>query len=89
MNAIRKLFKEIIRIGKTIQEKNELQKRADVQTKHIEMALVAVKNIQKSALDDFREWDVLTEKAPKLCEHMQDLSVAVGELEQALKGGGE
>lgn len=66
---------------------DELQKRVDVQTKHIEMALVAVKDIHKSALDEFKEWDVLAEEAPKLCQHMQDLSVAVGELEQALKGG--
>lgn len=66
---------------------DELQKRVDVQTKHIEMALVAVKDIHKSALDEFIEWDVLTEKAPKLCEHLQNLSVAVGELEQALNGG--
>ena len=65
---------------------DELQKRVDVQTKHIETALLAVKDIHKSALDEFVEWDVLAEKAPKLCEHMQDLSVAVGELEQALKG---
>jgi uncharacterized protein YoxC len=66
---------------------DELQKRVDVQTKHIETALVAVKDVHKSARDEFMEWDVLAEKAPKLCEHMQDLSVAVGELEQALKGG--
>lgn len=69
------------------QEKiNELQKRVDVQTKHIEMALVAVKDIHKSAVDDFQKWDVFTEKTPKLCEHLQNLSVIVGELEQALKG---
>lgn len=63
---------------------DELQKRVDVQTKHIETALLAVKDIHKSALDEFMEWDVLAEKAPKLCEHLQNLSVAVGELEQAL-----
>lgn len=68
-------------------EKAELQKRVDAQTKHIETALVAVKDVHKLAVDEFMEWDVLAEKAPKLCEHMQDLSVAVGELEQALKGG--
>ncbi len=66
---------------------DELQKRVDAQTKHIETALLAVKDIHKSARDEFMEWDVLAEKAPKLCQHMQDLSVAVGELEQALKGG--
>lgn len=68
-------------------EKDELQKRLDAQTKHIETALLAVKDIHKSARDEFMEWDFLAEKAPKLCQHMQDLSVAVGELEQALKGG--
>ena len=66
---------------------DELQKRLDAQTKHIETALLAVKDIHKSARDEFMDWDVLAEKAPKLCQHMQDLSVAVGELEQALKGG--
>ena len=71
-----------------LSDKNaELQKRVDEQTRHIEMALIAVKDIHKSAIDEFREWDVLNEKAPKLCEHLQNLSVAVGELEQALKGG--
>ncbi|MFX7516512.1 hypothetical protein ABTJ36_09015 [Acinetobacter baumannii] len=73
-------------LGKTIQEKNELQKRVDEQTRHIEMALLAVKDIHKSAIDEFHDWDVINEKAPKLCEHLQNLSVAVGELEQALKG---
>lgn len=68
-------------------EKAELQKRVDAQTRHIEMALIAVKDIHKSAIDEFHDWDVLNEKAPKLCEHLQNLSVAVGELEQALKGG--
>ena len=68
---------------------DELQKRVDAQKKHIETALLAVKNIHKSALDEFMEWDVLAEKAPKLCQHMQDLSIAVGELEHALKGGNE
>ena len=66
---------------------DELQKRVDEQTRHIEMALIAVKDIHKSAIDEFLDWDVLNEKAPKLCEHLQNLSVAVGELEQALKGG--
>jgi len=66
---------------------DELQARVDAQKKHIEMALIAVKDIHKSALDEFNEWDVLKEQAPKLCEHLQNLSVAVGELEQALKGG--
>ncbi|MGA4742224.1 hypothetical protein ACPC5Q_02495 [Acinetobacter junii] len=70
-------------------EKDELQKRVDVQTKHIEMALVAVKDINESALDEFKEWDVLKEKLPKICEHLQNLSFAVGELEQALKGGSD
>lgn len=65
---------------------DELQKRLDAQTKHIEMALIAVKDIHKSAIDEFNDWDVINEKAPKLCEHLQNLSVAVGELEQALKG---
>lgn len=65
---------------------DELQKRVDEQTRHIEMALLAVKDIHKSAIDEFHDWDVLNEKAPKLCEHLQNLSVAVGELEQALKG---
>lgn len=68
---------------------DELQKRVDEQTRHIEMALLAVKDINKSAIDEFHDWDVINEKAPKLCEHLQNLSVAVGELEQALKGGGE
>lgn len=68
-------------------EVDELQKRVGEQKKHIETALLAVKDIHKSALDEFMEWDVLAEKAPKLCQHMQDLSVAVGELEQALNGG--
>ena len=68
---------------------DELQKRVDEQTRHIEMALLAVKDIHKSAIDEFHDWDVLNEKAPKLCEHLQNLSVAVGELEQALKSGGE
>ncbi|MGA4743439.1 hypothetical protein ACPC5Q_08935 [Acinetobacter junii] len=68
-------------------EKAELQKRVDEQTRHIEMALLAVKDIHKSAIDEFHDWDVINEKAPKLCEHLQNLSVAVGELEQALKGG--
>ena len=76
-------------LGKTIQEKNDLQKRLDAQTKHIEMALIAVKDIHKSAIDEFNDWDVINEKAPKLCEHLQNLSVAVGELEQALKGGAQ
>ena len=66
-------------------EKDELQKRVDVQTKHIEMALVAVKDINESALDEFKEWDVLKEKLPKICEHLQNLSFAVGELEKALR----
>jgi len=66
---------------------DELQKRVDAQTKHIEMALLAVKDIHKSAIDEFHDWDVINEKAPKLCEHLQNLSVAVGELDQALKGG--
>lgn len=66
---------------------DELQKRVDEQTRHIEMALLAVKDIHKSAIDEFHDWDVINEKAPKLCEHLQNLSVAVGELEQALKGG--
>lgn len=66
----------------------ELQKRLDAQTKHVEMALLAVKDIYKSAIDEFHDWDVFKEKAPKLCEHLQNLSVAVGELEQALKGEG-
>ena len=68
---------------------DELQKRVDEQTRHIEIALLAVKDIYKSAIDEFHGWDVLNEKAPKLCEHLQNLSVAVGELEQALKGGVE
>lgn len=68
---------------------DELQKRVDEQTRHIEMALLAVKDIHKSAIDEFHDWDVLNEKAPKLCEHLQNLSVAVGELEQALKGGSD
>ena len=53
------------------------------------MALIAVKDIYKSAIDEFHDWDVINEKAPKLCEHLQNLSVAVGELEQALKGDGK
>lgn len=72
---------------KECKEKDELQKRVDAQTKHIEMALIAVKDIHKSAIDEFHDWDVLNEKAPKLCEHLQNLSVAVRELEQVLKGG--
>lgn len=68
---------------------DELQKRVDAQTKHIETALLAVKDIHKSAIDEFHDWDVINEKAPKLCEHLQNLSVAVGELEQALKGEGQ
>ena len=68
---------------------DDLQKRLDEQTKHIEMALIAVKDIYKSAIDEFHDWDVINEKAPKLCEHLQNLSVAVGELEQALKGGAQ
>jgi len=72
-----------------IDESVELQKRVDTQTKHIEMALIAVKDIHKSAIDEFHDWDVLNEKEPKLCEHLQNLSVAIGELEQALNGGGE
>lgn len=66
-------------------EVDGLQKLVDAQEKHIEMALVAIKEVHKSALDEFMEWDVLVEKAPKICEHLQNLSVAVGELEQALK----
>lgn len=81
-------FNEQAQRVKDLEHKNnELQKRADVQTKHIEMALVAVKDINESALDEFNEWDVLKEKLPKICEHLQNLSFAVGELEQALKGG--
>ncbi|WP_151685010.1 hypothetical protein [Acinetobacter seifertii] len=64
----------------------KLQKRVDAQTKHVEMALLAVKDIYKSAIDEFHNWDVFNEKEPKLCEHLQNLSVAAGELEQALKG---
>ena len=66
---------------------DELQKRVYAQTRHIEMALIAVKDIHKSAIDEFHEWDVLNEKTPKLCEQLQNLSFAVGELEQAVKGG--
>lgn len=66
----------------------ELQKRVDAQTKHVEMALLAVKDIYKSAIDEFHNWDVLNEKEPKLCDHLQNLSVATGELKQALKGEG-
>lgn len=73
-------------LGKTIQEKNELQKMVDEQTRHVEIALLAVKDIYKSAIDEFHGWDVLNEKAPKLCEHLQNLSVTIVELEQALKG---
>lgn len=72
-----------------LKQKLDLQKRVDAQTKHIEMALIAVKDIHKSAIDEFNDWDVINEKAPKLCEHLQNLSVAIGELEQALKGGAQ
>lgn len=65
---------------------DELQKRVDEQTRHIEIALLAVKDVYKSAIDEFHGWDVINEKAPKLCEHLQNLSVAIGELEQAIKG---
>ena len=67
-------------------ESAELQKKLEEQTRHIEIALLAVKDIYKSAIDEFHGWDVLNEKAPKLCEHLQNLSVTIGELEQALKG---
>ncbi|WP_151764507.1 hypothetical protein [Acinetobacter soli] len=66
---------------------DELQARLDAQKKHIKTALIAVEDIHKSAMNEFHEWDVLKEKVPKLCEHLQNLSVAVGELEEALKGG--
>ena len=69
-----------------IDKSEELQKKLDEQTRHIEIALLAVKDIYKSAIDEFHGWDVLNEKAPKPCEHLQNLSVAIGELEQALKG---
>ena len=65
---------------------DELQKRVDEQTRHIEIALLAVKDVYKSTIDEFHGWDVINEKAPKLCEHLQNLSVAIGELEQAIKG---
>lgn len=65
---------------------DELQKRVNEQTRHIEIALLAVKDVYKSAIDEFHGWDVINEKAPKLCEHLQNLSVAIGELEQAIKG---
>lgn len=74
-------------IVKLEQKNDELQTQVDAQKKHIKTALIAVEDIHKSAMNEFHEWDVLKEKIPKLCEHLQNLSVAVGELEEALKGG--
>lgn len=85
--TVLKTVAELFDLVKEKQSKvDELQKRVDEQTKHIETALVAIKDIHKSAVDEFLNWDVLAEKAPKLCEHMQNLSVAVEGLEQALNG---